>query len=310
MVRLRTIARSAALSALLAPALSAAQPQPQGQPAQAPRLTRPPRLTQFVEAPWPASAQGRREGAVVVLRLTISATGAVEDAVVTESAGADFDAAALAAARRFVFEPAEVDGRPSAIRVAYRYAFTVREEAPTAARFEGIVRTRTGRRPVSGVTVDVEGVGRAVTDAEGRFRFDAVAPGGRVVTLSGERLTAQRVTERFEAGQAVTATYDVSLAPPPSEGGERDDLEIVVTAPPIRRQVVSTEVGADHREQRVERHAHKVCVMLRAGGPSWSRRRTPRRFRSARSGRCVGLGGSCRHRRRWQRGAGLMSPGG
>ncbi|MFO0606930.1 MAG: TonB-dependent receptor [Polyangiales bacterium] len=245
MVRIRTISRSVALSALLAPALAVAQPQPQAQPAQAPRLTRPPRLTQFVEAPWPASAQGRREGAVVVLRLTISATGTVEDAIVTESAGADFDAAAVAAARRFVFEPAEVDGRPSAIRIAYRYAFTVREEAPTSARFEGIVRTRTGRRPVPGVTVDVEGVGRAVTDAEGRFRFDTVAPGGRVVTLSGERLTAQRVTERFEAGQAVAATYDVSLAPPPSEGGERDDLEIVVTAPPIRRQVVSTEVGAD-----------------------------------------------------------------
>lgn len=93
--------------------------------------------------------------------------------------------------------------------------------------------------------VEVEGASAVVTDAEGRFRIESVAPGSRVVTLSGERLTAQRVTERFEAGRNVQATYDVALAPPPAAPGEHDDLEIVVTAPPVRRQVVSTEVGAD-----------------------------------------------------------------
>ncbi len=245
MVRIRTISRLALGAALLLPAVAVAQPQPPDPPPPGPRLTRPPRLAQFVEAPWPASAQGRREGATVVLRLTLSAAGSVDEAVVTESAGADFDAAAVAAARRFVFEPAEVDGRPSPIRILYRYTFTVREEAPTTARFEGIVRSRTGRRPVAGVTVAVEGAGSAVTDAEGRFRFETVEPGSRVVTLSGERLTAQRVTERFEAGRVVQATYDVGLAPPPSQDNDRDDLEIVVTAPPVRRQVVSTEVGAE-----------------------------------------------------------------
>ena len=226
MVRIRTISLAAlcAALALALPNVSHAQPTP------APRLTRPPRLTRFVEATWPAGAREAGRRATVVLRLTISATGTVDAAEVTESGGADFDAAAVEAARRFVFEPAEVDGRPSAIRLLYRYVFTVREEAPTTARFEGVVRTRNGRRPVAGVEVTIDGVGRATTDAEGRFVFESVAPGTRRVSLAGERLAPQEVSETFEAGRRVNATYEVSLRAVVSRGedgvdaGAADDL--------------------------------------------------------------------------------------
>ena len=64
------------------------------------------------------------------------------------------------------------------------------------------------------------------------------------MTLSGARLPAISVEETFEAGRALEARYDVTLAPPPRPPGESDDLEIVVTAPPLRRQAVSTEVSA------------------------------------------------------------------
>ncbi len=128
MVRIRTIALGALTLALVAPAAALAQQPPEA--AAAPRITRRPRLTRFVEAPWPVDAPLRPDGAVVVLRLTLSATGVVDDATVTTSGGADFDAAALAAARQFVFEPAEVDGRPRPIQLAYRYRFTVRVEPP------------------------------------------------------------------------------------------------------------------------------------------------------------------------------------
>lgn len=223
------------MAALLASALAHAQSPP--------RLTRPPRLTHFVEAPWPDGAQGQR--ATVLLQLTLSATGTVTDVTVTTSGGAGFDEAAVRAARQFVFEPAEVDGHPAPVRIAYRYAFTVREEAPTTARYEGVVRERAGRRPMAGIIVAVDGAGTATTDADGRFHFDAVPPGERAVTLSGERITAQRVTERFEAGRRLDATYDLTRAPPPARPEDRDDLEVVITAPRIRRQVVSTEVGAE-----------------------------------------------------------------
>ena len=61
--------------------------------------------------------------ATVVLQLAIGATGTVDRADVKESAGLAFDEAAAAAARQFVFEPAEIDGKPSPIRILYRYAF-------------------------------------------------------------------------------------------------------------------------------------------------------------------------------------------
>ena len=37
------------------------------------------------------------------------------------------------AARQFVFEPAEIDGKPAPIRILYRYEFVLRPEAPTTA---------------------------------------------------------------------------------------------------------------------------------------------------------------------------------
>src|SRR3954449_12154297 len=108
------VALSLALS-LLAPTLADAQPARAPAPAPAPVLTKPPKLTRFVEAEYPESERARGRAAVVVLRLTLDAAGNVQDASVAESAGAEFDAAAIAAARRFVFEPAEVDNKPSPI---------------------------------------------------------------------------------------------------------------------------------------------------------------------------------------------------
>ncbi|MGD0525099.1 MAG: energy transducer TonB, partial [Polyangiaceae bacterium] len=84
------------------------------------RVTKPPKLVRFVEAEIPA---GEARSADVVLAITVGADGAVRDASVLESGGARFDAAAIGAARRFGFEPAEVNGRPAAVKIRYRYSF-------------------------------------------------------------------------------------------------------------------------------------------------------------------------------------------
>ena len=131
MFRSAGIALAAALSMLAMPA--AAQQRGSdvgGQPARR-KVTKAPTLTKFVEAPYPAGHPN--ESAEVVLTIEISAGGEVTSVVVATSGGADFDAAAIAAARQFVFTPAEVDEKPAPSRITYRYAFVLRPAvvAPT-----------------------------------------------------------------------------------------------------------------------------------------------------------------------------------
>jgi TonB family protein len=220
---------------------AAAQPKPAKA---APKLTKAPKLITFVEAPYPESERAGGASATVKLQVAISAAGTVDAVVVKESAGAAFDAAAIEAVRQFVFEPAEIDGKPAPVKILYGYTFTLKVEAPTTAIFEGVVRARGSKKPMAGVALEVEGGGRAVTDAAGHFRVEAVPPGQRAITLAGEKLASVRTEETFEAGKRLEATYEIEepgSAPSPSG----DEAEIVVTAPPLRKQVVSTEVPAD-----------------------------------------------------------------
>lgn len=100
-----------------------------GQPARR-KITKLPKLVRFVEAEYPAEARAAGQTASVVMTLDISATGAVTNVVVVESAGASFDAAAKSAASQFLFDPAEVDEKPAPSRITYRYDFVQREPPP------------------------------------------------------------------------------------------------------------------------------------------------------------------------------------
>ncbi|HSO40751.1 MAG TPA: energy transducer TonB, partial [Labilithrix sp.] len=121
---LRAIAAGLAVAAAIACGVQPSRAQGGsgvgGQPARR-KVTKLPRLTRFVEAESP-----RAEAATVILTIEISATGVVTNVAVAESGGPDFDAAAVAAARQFVFEPAEVDDRPAPSKVTYRYAFVLK----------------------------------------------------------------------------------------------------------------------------------------------------------------------------------------
>jgi TonB family protein len=235
-----------AIAAVIAAAPAApAQAQPRPVKA-APKLTKPPKLVTFVKAAYPEAERASGKTAVVVMAVAISAKGTVDEVVVQESAGPAFDAAASAAVKQFVFEPAEIDDKPAPIKIIYRYSFTLEAEAPTTAIFEGVVRARKSRKPLARVVVQIEGGPRVTTDDAGRFRAADVPPGKRTITIEGEKLTSVRTEETFEAGKKLDATYEIEeQAAAPEPGAQADDLEIVVTAPPIRKAVLSTEVAAD-----------------------------------------------------------------
>src|SRR5690349_13346719 len=149
-----------------------------------PALTRAPELTRFVDAEYPESERAAGAAAVVTLQLTIDETGHVTDATVIEGASEAFDAAAVLAARAFEFSPAEVDGVPAAIRILYRYEFSLQEEAPppALASLGGVVRERGTGTPLPGVVIEArvpgEDAPRSVTtDDAGHFVLDDLPAG-------------------------------------------------------------------------------------------------------------------------------------
>jgi TonB family protein len=236
------------------PVLAAAQNAPSvGDDARPkPKLTKAPKLVQFVEAAYPESEKAAGRAASVVLQIAIAASGTVDQVAVIESAGAAFDSAALDAAQRFVFEPAEIDGKPAPIKINYRYEFVLKEEAPTTGSFVGTVRVRGTGEPLAGVTVELEDGQSAVTDASGRFEFPELAPGPRRITLRKDDLKPLQTEETLEAGKRLETLYELDLQAPPEPGAseeEQDDMEIVIAAPKLTRQVVSTQVQADQAKR-------------------------------------------------------------
>ncbi len=245
------------IAGILCAALSVARPaaadddntQPGAQrvgdavPSGSARVIRPPSLTRFVEAEYPEEEKSKGAVAVVTLQIAITERGAVAAVVVMGSAGAAFDAAAVAAARQFVFEPATVNEKPIPVKITYRYEFVIKQEIVkrTTADFTGVVRERGSKRPLSGVVVSLESAQSAVTDADGKFTIPDVAPGQHTITLQGDRLTPIGTQESFEAGKQLDATYDLELKAT-APGDDDTDFEIVVTAPKLGKQVISTEI--------------------------------------------------------------------
>lgn len=209
------------------------------------RLTKPPKLVTFVEAEYPESEKAKGVTASVVLQIAIAANGSVSEANVLESAGPAFDAAALDAVKRFVFEPAEINDKPAPIRINYRYQFVLREAEPTTGVLGGVVRDSKTKAPLAGVSITLDGTTTFVTDAEGRFEFPELTPGSHRVLLSRDDLKPLQTEETIVAGEKVESIYEIELAPAEVPEEEKDDLEIVIIAPKLIKQSVSTKVEAD-----------------------------------------------------------------
>jgi len=100
---------------------------PPEEPKPAPKLTKAPQILKPVEPVYPPAALAARIAADVTMMIDIDATGHVTKVEVTKPAGQGFDEAARDAVMQYLFSPAEVDGKPSPIRIGYTLHFVPKE---------------------------------------------------------------------------------------------------------------------------------------------------------------------------------------
>ncbi len=154
-------AATASAQDLLAPAASAPE-------APAAHVSRPPQLLEFIETAHPVGREA--DASAVLLSVVVGIDGSVESAEVVESGGADFDAAALDAVRRFRFEPATIDGVPTRARIRYRYVFTVTAvptpPAPEAPDVDAASEPAAEGDAAAAPSPEPEAVHAELTDAE------------------------------------------------------------------------------------------------------------------------------------------------
>ncbi len=233
------------LASLCTPDLAFAQANSAETPGHQPKLTKLPKLVHFEEAPYPESEKAEGKTASVVLQIAIDDKGSVVDAVVQQGAGAAFDQAALQAVKLFKFDPAEIDNKPAPVKITYRYDFTFTIEPPTPViNYDGYIKNRFSKEPISGVKIAIDEFGEATTDELGHFEFKEVPLGKHIITISGPNLTTVTTEEELEKGKKLSVKY--ALEPKEeTEEGEAADLEIVVVAPKIQKEVVSTEIKAE-----------------------------------------------------------------
>jgi TonB family protein len=205
--------------ALLPAGPVAAAEEDAGPPAEAPPpLSKPPKLSHFVEAERPASL-GADERADVVLAIDVDEHGQVTEVAVVTSAGAELDQAAMAAARRFTFEPAEAGGKPVPVRITYAYHFLPAappppppvEAAPSAPTVPlgGVVLRKGDRVPVAGVAVIAGGSTRVVTGDDGRFAFEALPVGETTLQFRSPTTTPADTTATLAVGKRLELTVYV-----------------------------------------------------------------------------------------------------
>ena len=176
-------------------------------------LTRAPTLLERVTPAFPADAGADSK---VVLEIDIAADGTVSEAKVVTSGGAAFDDAALSAARKLVFTPAEVDGQPAPVRIQYTSAFVYRPPvvedagAPDAGArvvtLSGQLKAAGTREPVAAAIVTVDGL-EALSDEQGRFAFEDIAPGTHTVRVSSAGFEVESSDEVVTAGNRTEVTY-------------------------------------------------------------------------------------------------------
>lgn len=229
-------------------------PDPPAPPKQTGVVTKQPKLLQAVAPEYPAAALAAGKEAKVKVRIHIDATGIVTSVDVVDHVGDGFDEAAVAAALQYVFDPAEIDGKPGAITVETTINFVIEkqavEEPPPPPRdvvkqpdgppnhagamsapvtLQGVALERGTRRKLAGIIVSIAGLD-AVTAEDGSFFFHGVPPGHYSLLAVDPRY--DHFERPIDLGKREAVEIRVWMKPRggnPYETvveGERDNLEV------------------------------------------------------------------------------------
>lgn len=193
------------------PTAAAAEPLP---------LLKNPELVTFVEAVYPPEAEAAGLEAHVMLDIEIDATGAVTGVTVEAPVGSGFDEAAVAAARQFVFRPAEDATGPVPVIIAFDFGFALKAPPPAEAvvteapeNVSGTLREMGSRRLLPNVPIAVVGPTEAdpggalttETDADGAFHLRGVPSGTWTLRASDPALGTVTQEITVTPGQALEA---------------------------------------------------------------------------------------------------------
>ncbi len=247
------------LAALLAAPALAQQPAPAAADAGAtsaapppaapaePTLATPPVLRQLVPAALPPGTVFPSPAVDVLLGIDVAATGRVEAVRLEQGAGEPFDAAALAAARGFLFEPGRLTtGEPVPVTVTFKFTVTAppppapaEPPRPAPVRFSGRLLERGTRRPLPDAAVQVRAGGaplRATTGPDGRFAVEVPDAAFTVVAAPAghERLEVKVVAA---PGEERAETYYLERT--------GTGYETVIRAEPVRREITRQVLPAE-----------------------------------------------------------------
>ncbi|MET0286921.1 MAG: TonB family protein [Polyangiales bacterium] len=169
----------------------------------------PPTLETFVPATL-SEADLTTSGAVDLL-LSIDDSGHVTDAQVEQGINATLDAAAVEAAKKFVFKPATREGKPFSARIRYRYLFEPLPPPPVVlGELHGKLETQ-AHAPLAGADVRLESpdgsVQATLSDEQGRFRFLELAEGPYTVLVDALGQRPMVSSEQVTSGSRVEVSY-------------------------------------------------------------------------------------------------------
>lgn len=215
-----TVQRGAILLSILLAALLARLPiQAQAPPQD---LSRRPQVIQDAPLRYPPQAWENDVEGDVVLLLWVDEEGLVEAGEVVSTPGYGMELAALAAAKKMRFSPAEMAGQAVKVKIRYTFRFRKPEQAtqalapqaqsapqdqrPKGRLFGRVLQKGTGQ-PLTGAEVYLLDLDEAVlTDANGRFERQ-LTPGGYAVTVNVPQHYPFQTLERLEPGAAVEVKY-------------------------------------------------------------------------------------------------------